>query len=79
MSKADKMLHSLGYTNQDENEYSVTYDNSNQVGNEDYKLINFDKKNKAFYVQEEYDPKDITMQEYKAIHEKLKELGWLDE
>ena len=79
MTKADKMLYELGYITQNENEHSFIYDNSDQVGNDDYKLINFDKENKTFYVQQEYDPKDITIEEYKAISSKILELGWLSE
>lgn len=74
MKTADEMFEELGYYLDVENNVFCIW------VNDDGEVIKFNKKYKKFYKalyceQFEY----ITMQELKAINEKCKELGWLDE
>ena len=66
---AKEMFEELGYK-QYKSDISIAYDLS------DYTCIRFSLKRKEFIKNSIY---PITMSEFKAIHQQLKELGWLDE
>ena len=78
MSKADKLFEELGYS-KSENEEEIVY-----ILKDSWTLY-FGKVFKE-YCMHDYPNNEligcgvsITIKEHKAIHEKMKELGWLDE
>lgn len=73
---ADNMFFSLGYE-KEESRKRISYQKiKNDYGN----YINFEHETKTFYKCGDYGEIDetITMQELKAINEKVRELGWDD-
>ena len=72
---AREMFKSLGY------ERSKYYDRNQiiEYNNEEEGQIVFWVKEQEFSASEYGEPKSITVDEFKAIHQQLKELGWLDE
>lgn len=74
MSEADKMFKELGYDEITEDDEYIKYQDS---GNEDLNII-FDKKYKVVCGFPTYDY-FLDMEILKAINQKCKELGWLDE
>lgn len=68
---ADKMFEELGYTKH-ENNFGIYY-HDKEDKYEEYISICFDKEDKTIHFGIY-----ITMQELKAINEKVKELGWYD-
>ena len=72
---AREMFKSLGY------ERSKYYDRNQIIkyNNEEEGQIVFWVKEQEFSASEYGEPKSITVDEFKAIHQQLKELGWLDE
>lgn len=72
MTNADKMFEELGYIKH-ENNFGIYYHDKEDKWGE-YTAIVFDKEDKTLHF-EIY----ITMQELKAINQKCKELGWLDD
>lgn len=75
MSKADKMFEELGFEKNvwgSEETLSIRYESENKGA------IVFVPLNKSFYGIEDFESKDIMVKEHLAIHEKLKELGWID-
>lgn len=82
MSKVDKMLEIVGFTKKKEDETKIYYMN-NDI--ELISTIEFDKKNKKVSVvtadglDDEIFSFDIDMKLLKAINEKCKEMGWLNE
>lgn len=43
----------------------------------DYMAIEFWLNDHTFSAQYNYEPKEVTMSEYKAIQQQIKELGWI--
>lgn len=82
MSEADKMFEELGYITSGTDDINfVVYDY--RIGNTGFKIV-FDKINKEYYSQH-YDKSvtittlvTITPEEHLAIHEKMKELQWIE-
>lgn len=72
---AIKMFEELGYECH-ESEYSISY-LANYDMAEDHIRISFGLLSHTFYAQHDYNPKDITIDEFKAIQQQLKELGWI--
>lgn len=78
MSKADRMFKKLGYE-KEENEEEITYTIKDRW------VLCFGKLFKEYYAHDCVSNNiiggsvSINMYEHIAIHEKLKELGWLDE
>mgnify|MGYP001187634861 CR=1 FL=1 len=73
--QADKMFEELGFEKTvwgSEETLSIRYESK------DKGTIVFDPLNKVFYGIEDFESKDITVEEHLAIHEKMKELGWFD-
>lgn len=68
MSEADKLFEEIGYKTEFEDKISFTFANR-----EKGRYITFIKDSKTLML-----PCELTMQELKAINEKVKELGWLD-
>ena len=74
MSKADDMFKELGYEILFEDNHYIQYEFEGIYMDNEIKI---DKKGKT--ILKEYssgDSQEITMQELKAINEKVKELGW---
>ena len=82
MSEADKMFEELGYKKHltDKKGIEILYLKKSDISaNEMEKIIFYKCKMVGFeYVYSGF-KKDINMQELKAINQKCKELGWLDE
>lgn len=74
---AKEMFEALGYEYY-ETEYSILYI-ANCDMDEDHISIGFGLLSHTFYAQHNCDPYDITIDEFKAIQQQLKELGWLEE
>ena len=78
MSKADKMFEELGYNK----EYGrIEFFNDDYISFEykddyDYNYILFSLKDKTIKTQCYH---ELSVKEHLAIHEKMKELGWLNE
>lgn len=70
---AKEMFKSLGY------EYSKYYDRDKiiQYYNEEEVQFLFWIKEQEFSVSEYGELKNITVDEFKAIHQQMKELGWI--
>lgn len=68
MSNADKMFKKLKYKKNFENEYNANYEHLRGM------TINFNKDDKSLSIYINY----ISLDELKAINEKVKELGWLE-
>lgn len=75
--KAKEMFEALGYEYY-EGEYSIRYI-ANCDMDEDHISIGFGLLSHTFYAQNSCNPNDITIDEFKAIQQQLKELGWLNE
>lgn len=75
--KAKEMFEALGYEYY-EGEYSIRYI-ANCDMDKDYISIGFGLLSHTFYAQHNCNPNDITIDEFKAIQQQLKELGWLEE
>lgn len=76
---AKEMFESLGYGF---NETTLLIQYINDYINDDdsdYKCIQFDLEYHTFYAQFNYEAKYITVDEFKAIQQQLKELHWLEE
>lgn len=74
---AREMFEALGYEYY-ETEYSILYI-ANCDMDEDHISIGFGLLSHTFYAKHNCDPYDITIDEFKAIQQQLKELGWLEE
>ena len=70
---AREMFEALGY------EYCKFYDRNKMIEyrKEDSTSVLFWIKEHKFSVSEYCEPKDITVDEFKAIQQKMKELGWI--
>ena len=70
MSKADKMFEELGYRKQEEYTYCKKF------GNIFYHYIDFFENDKSYrkFINKGW---NYTVEEHLAIHEKMKELGWI--
>lgn len=75
--KAKEMFEALGYEYQ-EGEYSIRYI-ANCDMDDDHISIGFGLLSHTFYAQHNCNPNDITIDEFKAIQQQLKELGWIKE
>ena len=73
MSKADKLFEELGYTDIDRLKNGIEYFDEE---NESIGLFDFESCGKRI-THSRFE--GISMEELKAINEKCKELGWLDE
>lgn len=72
MSEADKIFERLGYK-KIENQFLYVVE---LWGNDDYKRLSFET-DKTICMHDFFDtPRNITMQELKAINKKVEELGW---
>lgn len=74
MSKADEIFHELGYIEKFKNhceDEMYRKESRYQLG-KSIKFYNYDKRIEIY-------PCKINIKELKAINEKVKELGWLDE
>lgn len=74
MSKADKMFKELGYVTPKKDCINSIIYKYRMDGHE----IVFDKLNKEYHAQYHNIVVTITAEEHLAIHEKLKELGWIE-
>lgn len=74
---AREMFEALGYEYY-ETEYSIIY-RANCDMDEDHISIGFGLLSHTFYAQHNCDTYDITIDEFKAIQQQLKELHWIDE
>ena len=74
---AREMFEALGYEYY-ETEYSILYI-ANCDMDDDHISIGFGLLSHTFYAKHNCDPYDITIDEFKAIQQQLKELGWLEE
>ena len=75
MSKADKMFEELGY-----NKYTTDWVEEIVYLHRLLKTklqIVFDTYNREYHSQQNYNLVTITVKEHLAIHEKMKELGWI--
>lgn len=72
---AREMFEALGYEYY-EGEYSIRYI-ANCDMDEDHISIGFGLLSHTFYAQQNCDPYDITIDEFKAIQQQMKELGWI--
>lgn len=72
---AREMFKKLGY------KYNKYRDRNQMIEyrKEDSTSVLFWIKERVFSVSEYCEPKDITVDEFKAIHQQLKELGWIEE
>ena len=78
MKSAKVMFGELGYT-MESNEYSIDYWLNSKRSIFVYKHIYFDLVSKEFVADCNCKPMDINMPTFKAIHQQLEELGWLEE
>ena len=69
MSNADKSFYELGYEKEERNKADVYVKNCKYITRQ----IGFNNEIKNIMIDVHY----ITVQELKAINEKIKELGWL--
>ena len=76
MKTAKEMFEELGYE-QTKNHYSIEYYKEKIEWG--WKRVYFWIDEKTFYADENYESMNIDVQTYKAIHQQMKELGWLDE
>ena len=75
MMTAREMFEALGYEYY-EGEYSIRYI-ANCYMDEDYISIGFGLLSHTFYAQHNCNRNYITIDEFKAIHQQMKELGWI--
>lgn len=75
--KAKEMFKALGYEYY-ESEHSIRYI-ANCDMDDDYISIKFGLLSHTFYAQHNCNPNDITIDEFEAIQQQMKELGWLEE
>ena len=71
MTNADKLFEELGYK-KEERKYAVAFTKTTK---DLIRLFGFNKIGKNIMLDVHF----ITMQELKAINEKCKEMGWLDD
>lgn len=72
---AEEMFEDLGYECI-KSDLSIRYMANYEMA-EGHKDIRFSLTRQRFYAQQDLDPKDIDMREFKAIQKQIKELGWL--
>lgn len=70
---AKEMFKQLGYEYRELDDDVFQYSRSSSI------VIRFYKKEREFCSVEYFGPKNINMDEFKAIQQQLKELGWLEE
>ena len=70
---ARQMFENLGYGYRELDDDVFQYSRASSI------VIRFYKKEREFCSVEFFGPKNINMDEFKAIHQQLKELGWLEE
>lgn len=70
---AREMFENLGYGYRELDDDVFQYSRSNSIA------IRFYKKEREFCSVEFFGPKNINMDEFKAIQQQLKELGWIEE
>lgn len=75
--KAKEMFEALGYEYY-EGEYSIRYIANCDI-DDDHISICFGLLSHTFYAQHNCNTNDITIDEFQAIQQQMKELGWLDE
>lgn len=73
MMTARDMFKQLGYGYRELDDDVFQYSRASSI------VIRFYKKEREFCSVEFFGPKNINMDEFKAIHQQLKELGWLEE
>ena len=80
MKTAKEMFEVLGYEQTTNNKDYLEFVNySEDETGTCYKTICFIKESKVFYCDDHYCSMYVDVETYKAIHQQLKELGWLDE
>lgn len=72
---AKEMFEALGYEFIESKELIRYLIEGDADGN--YMAIEFWLNERAFSAQYNYEPKEVTMGEYKAIQRQIKELGWI--
>lgn len=73
--KAKGMFRKLGYRQERIlNDRFILYKKPSGIG---YCCIRFDLEYHTFYAQFNYEAKCITVDEFKAIQQQMKELGWI--
>lgn len=77
MKTAKEMFKALGYECY-EGEHSIRYI-ANCDMDDDYISIKFGLLSHTFYAQHNCNPNDITIDEFEAIQQQMKELGWIEE
>lgn len=75
--KAKEMFKALGYEYY-EGEHSIRYI-ANCDMDDDYISIKFGLLSHTFYAQHNCNTNDITIDEFEAIQQQMKELGWIEE
>lgn len=83
MSKAERMFKELGYDRKEDGGtivFSKSWGNyDEQSGFEEWSSFTFYLRDRTFSADETYEPKAITIEEYRAVVALIKELGWLNE
>lgn len=84
MSKADEMFEELGYEKKIEHEFKESDDDDDVIElilyRDEVKCLEIEFwSDKTISKTSGYDVSYLSMQELKAINEKVKDLGWLDE
>ena len=75
MSKADNIFEELGFEIKASRLEVIRYKNNYHGG----KLIEFNLEFKEYETSNSFKHLDVDVKLHIAIHEKIKELGWLDE
>ena len=80
MKTAKEMFEELGYE-QIIGEYELSYrlDSMFDWGYLYWQIIHFKLSDKTFYADRNYKPVDIDISTFKAIHQQMKELHWIEE
>lgn len=73
---AEEMFKDLGYECI-KSDLSIRYMANYEMAEDPIKYIRFSLTRQRFYAQQDLDPMDIDMREFKAIQKQIKELGWL--
>lgn len=73
---AEEMFKDLGYECI-KSDLSIRYMANYEMAEDPNKYIRFSLTRQRFYAQQDLDPKDIDMREFKAIQKQIKELGWV--
>lgn len=82
-SEAERMFKELGY-NKNEDDSTIVFSKSwgnydEQSGFEEWASFTFYLYDRTFSADETYGPKDISIDEYRAVTALMRELGWIND